>query len=270
MNKIVLTLCVVCALVGIAFLLWILFILVYKGSFALNSDIFLHNVRPSGVEGGGLKNAIIGQGILVLFASLVGVPVGVLAGTFLSEYAPKSKISNLIRDISDIMMSSPSIVIGAFVYAILVRPFGHFSLLSGIVALGIIMIPIVLRVTDDMLSLVPQSQREAAAALGASRQKVITGVVYRGAKTGILTGALLSVARVSGESAPLLFTSFNNNFFSMDFSAPVASLSVTMFNYATSPYEDWQSIGWAAAFLLSAFVLGINVAGRLILRQKRR
>lgn len=268
-NRLVLTLCIISAAVGIAFLFWILFILCYKGFAALNLDIFLNNTAPSGIEGGGLKNALIGQGMLVFFASLAGIPIGVLAGTFLSEYAQKNKIANIIRDISDIMMSSPSIVIGAFIYAILVHPVGHFSGWAGIAALAVIMIPIILRVTDDMLALVPQTQREAASALGAPRYKVIIGVVYRGAKIGILTGALLSVARVSGETAPLLFTSFNNNFFSVDLNAPVSSLTVTMFNYATSPYADWQSLGWAAAFLLSIFVLGINIMGRLIIKKRR-
>ncbi|MDR1976909.1 MAG: phosphate ABC transporter permease PstA [Campylobacteraceae bacterium] len=268
-NRVVLTLCIISAAFGIAFLFWILFVLFYKGFFALNLDIFLHNAAPSGIEGGGLKNALIGQAMLVSFASIIGIPLGILAGTFLSEYGQKTKIANFIRDISDIMMSSPSIVIGAFIYAILVHPFGHFSGWAGIAALAVIMIPIVLRVTDDMLLLVPQTQREAAAALGASRYKVITGVVYRGAKVGILTGALLSIARISGETAPLLFTSFNNNFFSMDLDAPVASLTVTMFNYATSPYADWQSLGWAAAFLLSIFVLGINIIGRLIIKKRK-
>ncbi|MDR0407662.1 MAG: phosphate ABC transporter permease PstA [Campylobacteraceae bacterium] len=268
-NRIVLTLCVISAIFGIAFLFWILFVLFYKGFFALNLDIFLHNTAPAGIEGGGLKNALIGQAMLVFFASIIGIPIGILAGTFLSEYGQKNKIADIIRDISDIMMSSPSIVIGAFIYAILVHPVGHFSGWAGIAALIVIMIPIVLRVTDDMLSLVPQSQREAAAALGASRHKVITGVVYRGAKIGILTGALLSIARISGETAPLLFTSFNNNFFSTDLNAPVSSLTVTMFNYATSPYADWQSLGWAAAFLLSIFVLGINIIGRLIIKKRR-
>ncbi|MDR1555070.1 MAG: phosphate ABC transporter permease PstA [Campylobacteraceae bacterium] len=268
-SRVVLTLCVISAVCGIAFLFWILFVLCYKGFAALSLDIFLNNAAPAGIEGGGLKNALIGQAMLVFFASFAGIPIGILAGTFLSEYGQKGKIANLIRDISDIMMSSPSIVIGAFIYAILVHPVGHFSGWAGIAALVVIMIPIVLRVTDDMLSLVPQTQREAAAALGASRHKVIVGVVYRGAKIGILTGALLAVARVSGETAPLLFTSFNNNFFSMDLSAPVASLTVTMFNYATSPYADWQSLGWAAAFLLSIFVLGINIIGRLIIKKRR-
>jgi phosphate transport system permease protein len=268
-SRIVLTLCVISAIFGIAFLFWILFVLFYKGFFALNLNIFLHNAAPSGIEGGGLKNALIGQAMLVFFASIVGIPIGILAGTYLSEYGQKSKIANLVRDISDIMMSSPSIVIGAFIYAILVHPVGHFSGWAGIAALIVIMIPIVLRVTDDMLLLVPQSQREAASALGAPRYKVIIGVVYKGAKIGILTGALLSIARISGETAPLLFTSFNNNFFSADLNAPVSSLTVTMFNYATSPYSDWQSLGWAAAFLLSIFVLGINIAGRFIIKKRK-
>ncbi|MDR2635534.1 MAG: phosphate ABC transporter permease PstA [Campylobacteraceae bacterium] len=268
-SRMVLTLCIISAVCGIAFLFWILFVLCYKGFAALDINIFLNNAAPAGIDGGGLKNALIGQAMLVFFASFAGIPIGILAGTFLSEYGQKSKIANFIRDISDIMMSSPSIVIGAFVYAILVHPVGHFSGWAGIAALVIIMIPIVLRVTDDMLTLVPQTLREAAAALGASRYKVIIGVVYRGAKIGILTGALLAVARVSGETAPLLFTSFNNNFFSMDLNAPVSSLTVTMFNYATSPYADWQSLGWAAAFLLSIFILGINIIGRLIIKKRR-
>ena len=269
-NKIVLTLSTISAVIGVAFLLWIILILFYKGFSALSLNVFLNNAAPAVIENGGLKNALIGQAALVFFASLAGVPIGVLAGTFLSEYGQKSKMANFIRDISDIMMSSPSIVIGAFIYAVLVHPIGHFSGWAGITALAIMMIPIVLRVTDDMLTLVPQTQREAAAALGAARYKVITGVVYRGAKTGILTGALLSIARISGETAPLLFTSFNNNFFSLDLNAPTASLTVTMFNYATSPYENWQTLGWAAAFLLSIFVLGINIIGRFIVKSKKR
>ncbi|MFV0481776.1 MAG: phosphate ABC transporter permease PstA [Campylobacteraceae bacterium] len=269
-NNIVLVFCVICAIIGIAFLFWILFVLCYKGFSALNLNIFLNNVAPSFIPDGGLKNALIGQAMLVACSSVIGIPIGILAGTYLCEYAGKSKLANFIRDVSDIMMSSPSIVIGAFVYAILVYPIKQFNGWAGIVALSIMMVPIVLRVTDDMLSLVPQSQREAAAALGAPRYKVITGVVYRGAKAGILTGVLLSIARIGGETAPLLLTSFNNNFFSMNLNEPMPSLTVTMFQYATSPYDSWIALGWAAALILSIFVLGINIIGRLILRKKRK
>lgn len=269
-NKIVLTLSTVAAILGISFLFWILFVLFINGFDALNSDIFLYDGAPPGHEESGLRHALVGQLILVVLATLVGVPVGILAGTYLSEYGGNTKTALFIRDISDIMMSAPSIVIGAFVYAILVSPVGGFNGWAGIVALAIMMIPIILRTTDDMLSLVPQTLREAAIALGAPKYKVILQIVYRGAKTGILTGVLLSIARISGETAPLLFTSFNNNFFSINPNEPLASLTVTMFNYAISPYEDWQKLGWAAAFILASFVLGINIIGRLMIKKIKR
>lgn len=269
LNKLILSLSSLSAIIGIAFLFWILIVLFYKGFSAFSFDIFMNNTAPAMIPDGGLKNAILGHILLVFCASLVGIPFGILAGTFLSEYAKKSKLANFIRDVSDILMSSPSIVIGAFIYAVLVYPFKQFSGWAGIAALAIIMIPIVLRTTDDMLSLVPQNQREAAAALGAPRYKVILQIVYRGAKTGILTGILLSVARISGETAPLLFTSFNNDFFNLNLNEPVASLTTTMFKYATSPYETWISIGWVAALILSLFILSINIIGRVVIKQKR-
>ncbi|WP_345976064.1 phosphate ABC transporter permease PstA [Sulfurimonas sp. HSL3-7] len=268
-NKIVMALSTLSALIGLGFLFWILFILVSNGIEAINWDIFMFEGAPPGYEESGLKQALIGQLIIVGLATLIGVPLGILAGTYLSEYGQRSKLAETIRDISDIMMSAPSIVIGAFVYAIVVIPMGHFSALAGVAALTIIMLPIILRTTDDMLHLVPSTLREAAFALGAPKYKVIIQVVYRGAKAGILTGILLGVARVAGETAPLLFTSFNDNFMSTDLFEPMASLTVTMFNYATSPYEDWQRLGWAAAFILSVFILGLNIIGRLILLTKK-
>ena len=273
MNRIVMALSTLSAMIGIGFLLWILSILVINGLDAINWNIFIFEGAPPGYEESGLKHALIGQAILILVATLVGVPLGILGGTYLSEYGGlKSKLANTVRDISDIMMSAPSIVIGSFVYAVVVAPMGNFSGWAGIIALSIIMIPIILRTTDDMLQLVPSTLREAAFALGAPKYKVILQVVLRGAKTGILTGVLLGIARVSGETAPLLFTSFNDNFLNTDLSEPIASLTVTMFNYATSPYEDWQKLGWAAAFILSMFILGLNILGRLILmtRKKRK
>lgn len=270
-NKIVMALSTLSAAIGIAFLLWILSILVINGIEALNWNIFIYEGAPPGYEESGLKHALIGQLLLVGIATLIGVPLGILGGTYLSEYGGiKSKLANVIRDISDIMMSAPSIVIGSFVYAIVVAPMGNFSGWAGIIALTIIMVPVILRTTDDMLQLVPSTLREAAFALGAPKYKVILQVVIRGAKTGILTGVLLGVARVSGETAPLLFTSFNDNFLNTDLSQPIASLTVTMFNYATSPYEDWQKLGWAAAFILSMFILGLNIMGRLLLIKRKR
>lgn len=269
-NKIILSLSTLSAVIALGFLFWILGVLVMKGMSALNWNIFIYEGAPPGYAESGLKHALVGQAILVSMATAIGVPLGILAGTYLSEYGKSSKLAHTIRDISDIMMSAPSIVIGAFVYAIVVMPMGHFSAWAGAIALGIIMIPIILRTTDDMLQLVPGTLREAAFALGAPKYKVIMDVVYRGAKAGILTGVLLGIARVGGETAPLLFTSFNDNFFTTDLNEAMPSLTVTMFNYATSPYEDWQQLGWAAAFILSMFILGLNIVGRLILFAGKR
>jgi len=268
-NNIVMMLSTLSAIIGIGFLFWILGVLILNGVDALSWNIFSQEGAPPGYEESGLKHALIGQLMIVGVATFFGVPLGILAGTYLSEYGQQSKLAETIRDISDIMMSAPSIVIGAFVYAVVVAPMGHFSGWAGSIALTIIMLPIILRTTDDMLQLVPSTLREAAFALGAPKYKVIMQVVYRGAKAGILTGILLGVARVAGETAPLLFTSFNDNFLNTNMNEPMASLTVTMFNYATSPYEDWQKLGWAAAFILSMFILGLNILGRLFLLKKR-
>ncbi|MDA3945168.1 MAG: phosphate ABC transporter permease PstA [Helicobacteraceae bacterium] len=268
-NGIVMVLSTLSAVIGLGFLFWILFILVSNGIEAMNWDIFLFEGAPPGYAESGLKQALVGQLIIVGAATVIGVPLGILAGTYLSEYGQRSKLAETIRDVSDIMMSAPSIVVGSFVYAVMVIPMGHFSALAGIVALTIIMLPIILRTTDDMLHLVPTTLREAAFALGAPKYKVVLQIVYRGAKAGILTGVMLGVARVAGETAPLLFTSFNDNYMSTDLFAPMASLTVTMYNYATSPYADWQRLGWAAAFILSMFILGLNIIGRLILLNKK-
>ncbi|HSB32601.1 MAG TPA: phosphate ABC transporter permease PstA [Candidatus Sulfobium mesophilum] len=250
-------------------LFWLVFILgdvLIHGIKALNPSLFMNDPVPPGAEGGGLRNAFVGQLLITLCATLIGVPVGVLGGTFLAEYARGRKIARLISALADIMVSVPSIVIGTFIYALLVRPFGHFSGWAGAAALAIIMIPVVLRTTEDMLSLVPWTLREAAFALGAPYYKVITQVVYRGAATGILTGILLSIARVAGETAPLLFTSFNNSFFSVDMKQPIASLTVTIFQYAMGPYDSWHEQAWAASFVITLFILLLTITGRLIIR----
>ncbi len=270
LNKIALGFSTLSAVIALGFLFWILSVLVVKGVDALDWNIFIFEGSPPGYEDSGLKHALVGQLILVGLATLIGVPLGIMAGTYLSEYGKNSKLAHTIRDISDIMMSAPSIVIGAFVYAVVVMPMGHFSAWAGAIALAIIMIPVILRTTDDMLQLVPHTLREAAFALGAPKYKVIMDVVYRGAKAGILTGVLLGIARVGGETAPLLFTSFNDNFFTTDLNEAMPSLTVTMFNYAISPYEDWQQLGWAAAFILSMFILGLNIFGRLVLHFGKR
>lgn len=256
-------------LAAFAGLFWLVFILgdvLVHGVGALTPGLFLQDPVPAGVAGGGLRNAFVGQLMITLFATLIGVPIGVLGGTFIAEYARGRFIARVISVLSDIMVSVPSIVIGAFAYAILVRPLHHFSGWAGSVALAIIMIPVVLRTTEDMLTLVPWTVREAAFALGAPYYKVILQVVYRGAATGILTGVLLSMARVAGETAPLLFTSFNNTFFSTDMKGPVASLTVTIFQYAMGPYEDWHRQAWAASFVITLFILVITVSGRMLLK----
>lgn len=254
------------AAVGLFWLIYILADVIVNGIGALKISLFLNDPAPAGVEGGGLRNAFVGQLMITFAATLIGVPVGVLGGTFLAEYARGRKIARVISVVSDIMVSVPSIVVGAFVYAVLVRPFHHFSGWAGAFALSIIMIPVVLRTTEDMLSLVPWTLREAAFALGAPYYKVIIQVVYRGAATGILTGILLSIARVAGETAPLLFTSFNNNFFSGNMNGPMASLTVTIFQYAMGPYKSWHSQAWGAAFIITLFILFLTIAGRLIIR----
>ncbi len=250
-------------------LFWLVFILgdvLIHGIGAFNIGLFFEDPVPAGMEGGGLRNAFVGQLMITFFATLIGVPVGVLGGTFLAEYARRTKYAKVISVLADIIVSVPSIVIGTFIYAILVRPVHHFSGWAGAVALSLIMIPVVLRTTEDMLSMVPWTLREAAFALGAPYYRVIIQVVYRGAATGILTGILLSIARVAGETAPLLFTSFNNNFFSTNMNGPVASLTVTIFQYAMGPYDSWHAQAWAASFVITLFILVLTLAGRLILK----
>ncbi|RJR22801.1 MAG: phosphate ABC transporter permease PstA [Nitrospiraceae bacterium] len=261
-----LVLCTLAALLGLFWLVIILGDVLIHGIKALKPGLFINDPVPPGVAGGGLRHAFIGQLLITGFATLIGVPLGVLGGTFLAEYARGRKIALIISILSDIMVSVPSIVIGTFIYAVLVRPLGHFSGWAGAVALSVIMVPVVLRTTEDMLSLVPWTLREAAFALGAPYYKVITQVVYRGAATGILTGILLSIARVAGETAPLLFTAFNNSFFSTNMGQPVASLTVTIFQYAMGPYDNWHEQAWAASFVITIFILVLTMAGRLIIK----
>ena len=269
-GAIALTFSTLAALLGLFWLVFILGDVLVHGLKALNLNLFVNDPAPAGVEGGGLRNAFVGQLLITLFAAVIGVPVGVLGGTFLAEYARGRTIARMISVLADIMVSVPSIVIGTFIYAALVKPVGSFNGWAGSIALSIIMIPVVLRTTEDMLSLVPWTLREAAFALGAPYYKVITQVVYRGAATGILTGILLSIARVAGETAPLLFTSFNNSFFSLNMNRPMASLTVSIFQYAMGPYDSWHEQAWAAAFVITIFILILTITGRLIIRWRYR
>jgi phosphate transport system permease protein len=247
---------------GLLFLVFVLGTLLMNGIGGLSLALFTQTTPPPG-SAGGLINAICGSLAMTVIATLVGTPTGILAGTFLAEYAHGSRLGEFVRFINDILLSAPSIIIGLFVYAILVVPMGHFSAWAGAVALAIIMIPVIVRTTEDMLTLVPNALREAAAALGAPKWKIIVTVTYRAAVQGMLTGVLLAVARISGETAPLLFTALNNQFWSTDLNAPMANLPVVIFQFAMSPYADWQTLAWAGALLITATILVLNIGARL-------
>jgi phosphate transport system permease protein len=239
----------------------ILWTLLRNGLGAMSPAIFLEMTPPPGSDGG-LANAIAGSLLMTGTAVIVATPVGILAGTYLAEYAQGSKLGEAAKFINDVLLSAPSIIIGLFVYAVLVLPFHHFSAWSGAAALAIIALPVINRTTQDMLALVPNALREAAVALGAPRWKVVTMVVYRSARSGILTGVLLAIARVSGETAPLLFTALNNQYWSTDMSAPMSNLPVVIFQFAVSPYEDWQRLAWGGALIITVAILGLNILAR--------
>jgi len=267
-NGFNLTISVLTMLFGLFWLAWLLWTLLANGLQWISLDVFTKITPPPG-SAGGLVNAIIGTLIMTGVGVLVGTPVGILAGTYLSEFGRASRLASVVRFVSDILLSAPSIIIGVFIYEIVVIRMGHFSGLAGGLALGLIVIPVVLRTTEDMLRLVPDTLREAAAALGAPRWKVITLVVYRAARSGILTGILLSIARISGETAPLLFTALNNQFWSTNLNMPMANLPVVIFQFAMSPYEDWQHLAWAGALLITFTILVINIIARIFLRVRR-
>ena len=267
-NHVALGASIVSACFGILILFWILKDVFILGLPAISIAFFTELPVPPGINGGGLANAIVGTFLITAVATILGVPAGILAGTYLSEYGRKSKFAATVRFVSDILVSAPSIVIGIFVYIMVVRPTGGFSALAGSAALAIIMLPVVVRTSEEILKLVPDATREAALALGAPHWKVTVSVVYRGAARGILTGVMLAVARVSGETAPLLFTSFNNSFWNFDLREPTASLTVTIFNYAMGPYEDWHSKAWGAALLITAVLLLVTLASKVIVRDK--
>ncbi len=254
--------------VGMAFLMWILAILLYKGISAIDLNLFISSTPAPGSEGGGLANAIVGSLLIVLSCTLISTPIGVMAGIYLAEYGSRSKIATVTRFVTDIMLSAPSIVIGLFVYAIYVAQVKHFSGWAGTIALSLIAIPVVVRTTENMLSLVPIQLREAAYALGAPKWKVSFNVTLKAAQSGVITGILLALARVSGETAPLLFTALNNQFFSTNMNAPMANLPVVIFQFAMSPYDNWVDLAWGGALLITFVVLGLNILTRVVFRKK--
>lgn len=262
-NKLALTLALGAAGFGLFWLVAILWTLLYNGLSAINFSLFTENTPPPGGEGG-LLNAIFGSVIMTTVATLVGTPVGVMAGTYLAEFGRGTKLAEVVRFINDVLLSAPSIMVGLFVYEVLVVRMGHFSAWAGAMALAVLVIPVVVRTTEDMLKLVPNSLREAAAALGAPQWKVITMVAYRAARNGMITGVLLAIARISGETAPLLFTALNNQFWSADMNAPMANLPVVIFQYAMSPYEDWRQLAWGGALLITVAILLLNIGARLL------
>jgi phosphate transport system permease protein len=268
-NAFNLSIATLATLFGLFWLVWLLWTLVSRGVQYIDWSIFVQPTPPPGAAGG-LGNAIVGSGLITFFGVLMGAPVGVLAGTFLAEFGRGSRLASVIRFVNDLLLSAPSIIIGVFVYAVLVATTGHFSGWAGSVALAVIVVPVVVRTTENMLRLVPDTLRETAAALGAPRWKVVLAIVWRSAKGGIMTGILLALARITGETAPLLFTALNNQFWSWDMSAPIANLPVMIFQFAMSPYDDWQHLAWAGALVITAGVLIINIVARVLVRPQSR
>jgi phosphate transport system permease protein len=266
-NRIALALSLVAMAFGVFWLVWILWSTVQLGLGGLNWAAFSQST-PAPNDAGGLLNALWGSLLMVMLATFVGTPIGILAGVYLAEYDTKGWLATVTRFVNDILLSAPSIVIGLFVYAIVVARFRHFSGWAGIVSLALIVIPVVIRTTENMLLLVPAPLREAAYALGAPKWKVVSKITLRAARAGVVTGVLLAVARISGETAPLLFTALNNQFFSSDLSQPIASLPVTIFKFAMSPYENWQQLAWAGVFIITVAVLGLNILARVLTRNR--
>jgi phosphate transport system permease protein len=266
-NKIALVLSLAAMCFGLFWLFWILWETIRLGLGGISIATFTQ-MTPAPNEEGGIANAIYGSFFMVLLATFVGTPIGIMAGIYLAEYNVKGWLASVTRFVNDILLSAPSIVIGLFVYTLVVSRFKSFSGWAGAMALALIVIPVVIRTTENMLHLVPAGLREAAYALGAPKWKVITAITLKAARAGVVTGILLAVARIAGETAPLLFTALNNQFFTADMSQPMASLPVTIFKFAMSPYENWQKLAWAGVFLITAAVLGLNILARVLTRHK--
>ena len=268
MNVVALSLSGVATLIGLAFLAAILWTLFKNGIAGMSAPIFTQSTPPPGSTGG-LLNAIYGSVVMTLIGILIGAPVGMLAGTYLSEYGRGSRLSTVIRFVNDVLLSAPSVIVGLFVYEILVVRMGHFSAIAGAVALAVIALPVAVRTTEDMLNLVPQGMKDASTAMGAYPWRTITAVIYPAARSGLVTGLLLSIARISGETAPLLFTALNNQFWSTNLNGPMASLPVVIFQFALSPYKDWQSLAWTGALLITLAVLALSITARSLVSSGR-
>ena len=261
-------LAIVATAFGLFWLVWILWTTLSNGIASINPALFTQMTPPPGEEGG-LLNAVLGSALMSLLGIAMGAPIGVLAGTYLAEYSARSRIGDVIRFVNDILLSAPSIVLGLFVYTLVVAQMGHFSALAGAIALAFIVLPVVVRTTDEMLRLVPTQMREAALSLGIPQWKVVVQVLYRSSLPGIVTGILLALARISGETAPLLFTALNNQYWSTDITSPMANVPVVIFQYAMSPYDAWHSLAWAGAFVLMLFVLAVSLVARAIVMRNR-
>jgi phosphate transport system permease protein len=266
-NAVVLGLSVLATGVGLGWLTLILFSLIRESFFGLSLSVFTEMTPPPGADGG-LLNPIVGSLIITALAVAIGTPLGLFAGTYMAEYGRYSYVTKVVRFINDILLSAPSIVVGLFVYEVLVRPMGHFSGFAGSVALAVIVVPVVVRTTEDMLLLVPRELREAASAIGMPRARMISHVSYRAARAGLITGVLLAIARVSGETAPLLFTALNNQFFSVNLDQPMASLPAVIYQFALSPYQQWQRLAWVGALIITVAVLALSIAARVLARRK--
>ena len=267
-NGIMLSLSLAATLLGVGWLIVILVVLLWEGFSGLSLAVFTEMTPPPGADGG-LLNPIFGSLILTVLAVMIGTPIGMLAGTYMAEYGRHDRLSSVVRFINDILLSAPSIVVGLFIYEVMVAPMGHFSGLAGAVALAVIVIPVVVRTTEDMLILVPNPLREAASALGLPRAVVIAKVCYRAAKAGMITGVLLAIARISGETAPLLFTALNNQFWSTNLNAPMSSLPVVIFQFALSPYKDWQKLAWTGALIITFTVLALSIIARALTASRK-
>lgn len=265
-NRLMLGLAGLALIMGLFWLAWIIATLLFKGAAAFTISLLFSNTPPPG-EAGGLFNAIVGSILMSAVATVIGTPIGVLAGTYLAEYGSRGWLAPVTRFLNDVLLSAPSIVIGLFIYAVYVAQIGHYSGWAGAFALAIIVIPVVVRATDNMLSLVPNSLREAAAALGCPQWRIVIFICYRAARSGIMTGILLAVARIAGETAPLLFTALSNQFLTWNMNAPIANLPVIIFQYAASPFADWNRLAWAGAALITLLVLAINIAARSLFRK---
>ena len=268
-NAIAMGLAVAATAFGLGWLVLILGALVWEGFRGLSLQVFTEMTPPPGSSGGGLLNPIVGSLLLTGLGVLIGTPLGILAGTYMAEYGRHDKLTTVVRFINDILLSAPSIVVGLFIYEIMIYPMGHFSAIAGAVALAVIVVPVVVRTTEDMLLLLPDQLREAATSIGMPRAVMITRIAYRAARAGIVTGVLLAVARISGETAPLLFTALNNQFWSLDLNAPMASLPAVIFQFALSPYKEWQQLAWTGALIITLAVLVLSIAARALVATRK-